>query len=94
MTVTAILEITVRAESLGDAARIIDEVLATTRSFEGNLGCDVVVDVADPAHYAVIERWESLAHDEAYRAFRATPDGASVLPTIAEDIRLTRYTEA
>lgn len=94
MTVTSILEITIKPESIADAKRVIDEVLVTTRAFEGCLGCDVIVDVDDPAHYAVIERWESLAHDDAYRAFRATPDGASNLRSVTAGTRLVRYATA
>jgi quinol monooxygenase YgiN len=82
VAITSILELTVKPESVADAARIIDETLKTTRAFPGNLGIDVVVDIDDPAHYVLIERWESVEADDAYRAFRKTPDGASELGTI------------
>ena len=40
----------------------------------------------------VVERWTSLAHDDAYRAWRATPEGASPLGAVlAERPRLTRW---
>lgn len=82
MAITSILELTVKPESVADAARVIDETLVTTRAFPGNLGIDVVVDITDPGHYVLIERWESVEADDAYRAFRKTPDGASQLGTI------------
>lgn len=95
MAITAILELTIKPESLADAARVIDETLVKTRAFPGNLGVDVVVDVDDPTHYALIEHWESLEADDAYRGFRKTPEGASDLATIlAAAPRLVRYATA
>ncbi len=91
MTITSVLELTIKPEALGDAERIIEETLATTRAFAGNLGCDVAVDVENPAHYAVFEHWESLEADDAYRAFRATPAGANSLGAITTQRVLTRY---
>ncbi len=92
MAITAILELSIKSESLAEAVRIIDETLAATRAFPGNLGVEVAVDVVDPSHYVLIERWESVEADEAYRAFRKTPDGASQLRTIlVAPPRLVRY---
>jgi heme oxygenase (mycobilin-producing) len=79
MATTALLDLHLREEALADAPRVIDETLQATRAFDGCLGIDVLVDVADPAHVTVVERWESLRHDDAYRAWRATPEGASAL---------------
>lgn len=93
MTVTSLLELTVTPDRLEDAERIIDETLATTRAFAGNLGCTVAVDTEDPTHYVVVERWESLEADDAYRAFRATPAGASRLGEITAARKLVRYTD-
>jgi quinol monooxygenase YgiN len=93
MSVTSLLELTIKPERLGDAERIIDETLATTRAFAGNLGCTVAVDAEDETHYVIVERWESLEADDAYRAFRATPEGANQLGEIASGRKLVRYTE-
>ena len=93
MTVTSLLELTITPERLADAERIIDETLVATRAFAGNLGCTVAVDTEDPTHYVVVERWESLAADDAYRAFRATPEGANQLGEITAARVLTRYTD-
>jgi len=93
MSVTSLLELNIKPERLGDAERIIDETLATTRAFAGNLGCTVAVDTEDPTHYVIVERWESLEADDAYRAFRATPEGANQLGEIASGRKLVRYTD-
>ncbi|GAA4178839.1 antibiotic biosynthesis monooxygenase family protein [Gryllotalpicola koreensis] len=93
MTVTSLLELTITPERLADAERIIDETLVATRAFPGNLGCTVAVDAEDPTHYVVVERWESLEADDAYRAFRATPEGANQLGEITAGRKLVRYTD-
>ena len=52
-------------------------------------------DSADPAHVAVYETWESIEHDQAYRAWRATPEGRSGLgPILAAPPKLTQFTVA
>jgi heme oxygenase (mycobilin-producing) len=93
MTVTSLLELNIKPERLADAERIIDETLEATRAFAGNLGCVVSVDTDDPTHYVIVERWESLAADDAYRAFRATPEGANQLGEITSGRKLVRYTD-
>jgi len=92
VTTIAILELTLKAENVADAPAILTETLEATRSFEGNLGCEVLFDNADETHVSIVERWESVENDNAYRAFRATPEGASRLGTIVADRKLTLYT--
>ena len=82
MTITALLEFHVTPDALPTAPGVIHDTLAATRAFAGNLGVEVVADVTDPAHFLVIEHWDSLEADEAYRAWRATPEGASDLGSI------------
>lgn len=92
MTITSLLELTLKADSVADAPRILTKTLEATRAFAGNQGVEVLYDVTDPAHVVVIERWASLAHDDAYRAWRATPEGASDLGALLADRpRLTRW---
>ncbi|MFD0483223.1 antibiotic biosynthesis monooxygenase family protein [Kineococcus sp. GCM10028916] len=92
MTTIAILELTIKAENVADAPAILTETLEATRAFEGNLGCEVLIDDADETHVSIVERWESVENDNAYRAFRQTPEGASRLGTIVADRKLTLYT--
>lgn len=52
----------------------------------------MVRDLDDPRHLLVLEVWESLEADEAYRAWRATPEGANELRELAGgQVALTRY---
>ena len=95
MSVTSLLDLRVAPAFLADASTLIADVLVATRAFDGNLGVEVLVDESDPAHYLVVEKWESIAHDDAYRAWRATPEGASALGSIlAEAPTLTRFEPA
>ncbi|GAB3605122.1 hypothetical protein GCM10027413_05310 [Conyzicola nivalis] len=92
MAVTSLLDLHVAAESVADAPTVIAEVLTATRAFEGNLGVEVLVDTDDSAHFMVVETWQSIGHDDAYRASRATPEGASALGGIlAGPPTLTRF---
>jgi quinol monooxygenase YgiN len=95
MATTAILELQLKPDALESAHEVIHATLTATRAFPGCLSATVLVDSADPAHVAVYETWESIEHDQAYRAWRATPEGASGLgPILAAPPKLTQFTVA
>ena len=95
MAITSILELQLKADSLETADEIIRATLTDTRAFPGCLGVTVLVDSGDPAHVVLYETWESIEHDRAYRAWRATPEGASDLGSImAAAPKLTLFTVA
>lgn len=71
MPVTVLLELKFKPESVTAAREVLRRALQDTRNFDGNLVTDVITDEADDAHWIIYERWESVEHDEAYRAFRA-----------------------
>jgi quinol monooxygenase YgiN len=92
MAVTALLDLHLKADRIADAPAVITAVLTDTRAFDGNLGLEVLEDVADPAHVTIVEHWASIEHDDAYRAWRATPEGASNLgDVLAGPPSLWRY---
>jgi quinol monooxygenase YgiN len=82
MTITSILDLHVKPGDAAGTPAVLRNVLTATRNFDGNLGVEVFLDEDDPTHFVVIERWESLEADTAYRAWRQTPDGASILGSI------------
>jgi quinol monooxygenase YgiN len=95
MAITSILELQLKADSLETASKVIHATLTDTRAFPGCLGVTVLVDSGDPAHVVLYETWESLEHDRAYRAWRATPEGASELGSIlAAAPKLSLFTVA
>jgi quinol monooxygenase YgiN len=82
VAITSILDLQLKAESVGSAPGVIRATLTATRAFPGCLGVTVLVDSDDPAHVVLFESWESIEHDRAYRAWRATAEGASELGSI------------
>ena len=79
MTITSILDLHVKPEDAAGTPAVLRNVLTATRNFDGNLGVEVFLDTEDPTHFLLVERWESMEADTAYRAWRQTPDGASIL---------------
>ena len=95
MPITAMLDLTLLTASGPDALTVLRDTLRATRAFPGCLEVEILLDAEDATHVVVFERWESLASDDAYRAWRTTPDGASQLGTVlAAPPRLTRFTTA
>ncbi|MHA3702840.1 putative quinol monooxygenase [Jatrophihabitans sp. YIM 134969] len=82
MAVTALLDLRFDPDRIEESHRVLDETLVATRAFDGNVGIEVMADVHDPAHVVVVEHWQSADHDAAYRAWRATPEGASGLGSV------------
>jgi quinol monooxygenase YgiN len=77
--VAALLEFRFKPEVLGQVPDAISRTLAVTRKFDGCQRIDVLVDHEDPSRYLLVEVWDSMEHDAAYREFRASPAGASEL---------------
>jgi quinol monooxygenase YgiN len=93
MTVTVLLELKFKPDAVPAARDLMSRTLQTTRSFDGNLGTDVLVDEDDDAHWIIYELWDTVEHDEAYRAFRAGDGKVTELPPLlaAPPVK-TRYT--
>ena len=95
MAITSILDLQLKPESLETAPALLHATLTATRAFPGCLGVTVLIDSDDPAHVVLYESWESIEHDRAYRAWRASAEGASGLGSIlAAPPRLSLYTVA
>ena len=93
MSVTVQLELRFKPESVAEAREVFARELVKTRAFHGALVVDVLVDEDDEAHWIVHEVWETVADDEAYRAFRAGDGKITDLPPLlaAPPVK-TRYT--
>jgi quinol monooxygenase YgiN len=90
VSVLSILDLQLRPETAAEALDVLDEVLVATRAFAGCLGVEVVVQADDPAHVLVLERWESMAADSAYRAWRAS-EGSSALTPYVTGLAVTHF---
>lgn len=92
MSVTVLLELRFKPESVEEARAVFTRELVKTRAFEGALTVDTLVDEDDEAHWIIYEVWESVEADEAYRAFRAGDGKITDLPPLlAEPPVKTRY---
>ena len=95
MAISAILELQLKADSLDTAHQLLHQTLTGTRARPGCLGVTVLIDDNDPAHVVLVETWESPEADQAYRAWRATPEGATELGSIvAGPPKMAKYTVA
>jgi heme oxygenase (mycobilin-producing) len=90
VAITSLLDLRLRDDAPADAEERVTAILTATRVRPGLLSADVVRDLTDPQHLVVVEVWESVEADDAYRAWRATPEGANELRDLA-DVALTRY---
>ena len=93
MAVTVTLELRIKPDEVPAARELRGRALQDTRAFDGNLRTDVLVDDDDEAHWIIYELWDTVEHDEAYRAFRAGEGKVAELPPLlaAPPVK-TRYT--
>ncbi|GAB3008916.1 putative quinol monooxygenase [Mycobacterium bourgelatii] len=92
MPVTVLLELKFKPEEVSAARELMGRTLEVTRAFEGNLQTDVLIDEDDEAHWIIYEVWDTVEHDEAYRAFRAGEGKVTQLPPLlAAPPAKTRY---
>src|SRR6201987_1471529 len=68
MAVTVLLELKFKPDAVPAARDLMRRTLETTRGFDGNLRTDMLVDEDDEAHWIIYELWDTVEHDEAYRA--------------------------
>lgn len=92
MAVIVLLELKFKPESVSAGRDLMGKTLQTTRAFEGNLRTDVWFNEDDEAHWIIYEEWDTVEHDEAYRAFRAGEGKVTELPPLlAAPPAKTRY---
>jgi quinol monooxygenase YgiN len=77
MPIVVTLDLSILPEKIAEAPAGLEEILDVTRTRPGCLGVDLLVDRADPSHILLVEKWASVSDDADYRAFRASPEGAS-----------------
>jgi quinol monooxygenase YgiN len=82
MPVTVTLELTFKPDAVATAREVMGRALRDTRAFPGNLETTVLVDEDNEAHWLIYELWDTVEHDEAYRAFRAGEGKLTDLPPL------------
>jgi quinol monooxygenase YgiN len=91
MALTVLLDLQLHRDKLEIADDVLRETLTQTRAFEGCLRVEVLTDTEDPAHVLVVEEWESLEADSAYRAWRAGEGRSNLGSVLAQPGVITRY---
>lgn len=94
VAITAVLDLHVKPELVAQAPAALHTILVDTRAFDGCLGVEVLVELDDPAHIVVVERWASEDHDAAYRAWRAGDGQSNLASFLAEPPALTKYSSS
>ena len=82
MAVTVLLELRFKPDAVSAGQDLMRRTLEVTRGFDGNLRTDVLVNEDDEAHWIIYELWDTVEHDEAYRAFRAGEGKVTELPPL------------
>lgn len=82
MPITVLLELKIKPDEVAAAREVMGRALQDTRAFDGNVRTDVLIDEDDEAHWIIYELWETVEHDEAYRAFRAGEGKLTQLPPL------------
>jgi quinol monooxygenase YgiN len=94
MSVTVILDMHFKPESIKEVLTALTESLPDTRAFDGCLSVQTVRKQEDPGNVSLIECWESKEHQQRYLAWRGTQAGD---PRLAEattaPITFTWYSE-
>jgi quinol monooxygenase YgiN len=75
---TALLELRFRDDGLEMSMGTLHDVIEGTRAFPGCEGVDVLVDVTDPSHIILVQRWATPEDDAAYRVWRSTEGKTSL----------------
>lgn len=71
MSITVILEMNAKPESVDDLLGLMKEILPDTRGFPGCNGIQVCQNQEDPTNLVFVESWEQLSDYDKYRAWRA-----------------------
>ncbi|MGO1411963.1 MULTISPECIES: putative quinol monooxygenase [unclassified Microbacterium] len=92
--IAAIVRFTFAPDAEERIAAVIDSTLATTRTFAGCERIDILRSPERPDEWTLYEVWTDAAMEQAYRDFRASPEGADadLAALLAEPPTLERFT--
>lgn len=94
MTLIVLLDLRLTSEALVAAPATLRGILAGTRTFDGCLGVDVLVDAEDPAHLILLERWASAEADATYRDWRVGAGATNLGSLLASPPLISRFETA
>ena len=71
MSVLVLVELQVKSEDVSDMKSYLAEIFPDTRAYDGCQKIDVYFNTEDTGNMVLVEHWDSPAHYEKYRAWRA-----------------------
>ncbi len=81
MSCTVLLELKVKPGTGDEVLATLKGILPDTRSYDGNIGINVIRNLDDQDVLVLVEEWESKAHYEKYLAWRTE---TGVMDTLME----------
>jgi quinol monooxygenase YgiN len=91
MSVTVLLEVLSKPESIDELKQTFKAILPDTRGYDGCISVQVVLNQDDPLNLILNETWESRAHYEKYFAWRAETGGLEALGKMLSASPSVRY---
>jgi heme oxygenase (mycobilin-producing) len=93
MAVVVTAEFFFKLDLINDALSLLAEVLPDTRGFEECETLETVIDLDDPGHVMVLERWTARDAHVAYLAWRVDSGSAIGLVDMTAAPPVIRYFE-
>ncbi len=94
MSVTVMLEVKAKPDSIDALRQGLAALLPGTRAFEGCQGLTTYQDLEDGQTLVAVEHWDSKEHYERYLAWRTETGAMAQLVSLLEGPPNIRYFEA
>jgi len=91
MSVTVLLEVLAKPESIEQLKSALKEILPDTRKYDGCIGVQTTLNQDDALNVLIIETWQSRAHYEKYFAWRAETGALDALGALLSAPPSVRY---
>ena len=91
MTCTVLLELKVKPGTGDKVIATMKSILPDTRSYDGNIGVDVIRNQDDQDVLVLVEEWESKATYEKYLAWRTETGTIDTLMEVVAEPPSIRY---
>ncbi len=91
MTCTVLVELKVKPGAGDEVLATMKSILPDTRSYDGNIGINVIRNQDDHDVLVLVEEWESKAHHEKYLAWRTETGVMDTLMELVAEPPSIRY---
>lgn len=91
MSVTVILEMQSKTESIDELKSTFESILLDTRNYDGCVGVQVIGNQDDPLNLVLLETWESREKYEKYLGWRTETGALDALGAMLSQPPSIRY---